>query len=149
MNSDGTSNTETLEIQIVIIGGGGAGLSAAAAAAEKGAKVILLEKRRKLGGTSAMAQGLFGAESMPQKRLKIDAQRDELFKIAMRFAHWNINPRIVRAYIDKSGDTIRWLEEKGVDFDVIPYYPNQCPMVYHVPKERGAANANPCRKTRG
>ena len=125
MNSDVTPNTETFETQIVIIGGGGSGLSAAVAAAEKGAEVVLLEKRSKLGGTSAMAQGLFGAESSVQKRLKIDARRDELFKMAMKFAHWSINPRIVRAFIDKSGDTIRWLEEKGLTFDVPPYYPNQ------------------------
>ncbi len=46
---------------------------------------------------------------------------------AMEFAHWRINPRLVRAIIDKSGDTIRWLEEKGLEFDCIQYfhYPGQ------------------------
>jgi fumarate reductase flavoprotein subunit len=131
-------NADNLQADIVVIGGGGAGLTAAVVAAKRGAKVILLEKRRKLGGTSAMAQGLFGAESIAQKRLKIDAQRDELFRMAMKFARWSINPRIVRAFIDKSGDTIRWLEEKGLTFDVQPYYPNQAPMTWHRIKEKGA-----------
>ena len=117
MNSEGTSNNETLETQIVVIGGGGAGLFAALEAAKKGAKVILLEKRRKLGGTSAMAAGFFAAESPTQKRQKIDANRDELFKIAMKTACWEIDPRIVRAFIDKSGDTIRWLEEHGIAYE--------------------------------
>ena len=137
MNSDLTSDTENLETQVVVIGGGGSGLFAALEAATKGADVILLEKRRKLGGTSAMAQGFFAAESPAQKRQKIDAKRDELFKIAMKTACWTINPRIVRAFIDKSGDTIRCMEEKGVSFWVAPYYPNQVPMVWHLIKEEG------------
>ena len=105
---------ETLETQIAIVGGGGAGLAAAVAAAEKGANVIVLEKRHDLGGNSARAEGLFAAESPAQKRLKIDAPRDELFKMAMDYAHWKLNARLVRAFIDKSGDTIRWLEQKGL-----------------------------------
>ena len=68
----------------------------------------------------------------------IDARRDDLFKIAMNYAHWKVNPRIVRAFIDKSGDTIRWLEEKGLNFDVVPLYPNQVPLTWHCPKGYGA-----------
>jgi len=133
-----TQNIETLETQIAIIGGGGAGLSAAVTAVGKGADVILLEKGRQTGGTSAMAQGLFGAESPTQKRMKIDASRDELFKTAMKFARWSINPRIIRAFIDKSGDTIRWLEEKGINLDVPRYYINQNPTVWHTEHGMGA-----------
>ena len=80
---------------------------AASAACEKGANVIVLEKRSAPGGNSAMARGFFAAESKPQRRKRIDAPRDELFKIAMDWAHWKINPRLVRAYIDKSADTIQ------------------------------------------
>ena len=140
MNSGGTSNTGYLNTEIVIVGGGGAGLAAAVAAGEQGAHAILLEKRHALGGNSAMAGGLFGAESPVQKRMMIDASRDQLFKAAMEYSHWRINPWIVRAYIDKSGDTIRWLEEKGLQFDHIPVlYPNQVPRTWHCPNGGGAA----------
>jgi fumarate reductase flavoprotein subunit len=118
MSSTRTEKPENLKADLVVVGGGGAGLSAAVAAAEKGAAVILLEKRRKLGGNSALAHEIFGAESQLQKQRKIDVQRDESFKVAMEYAHWRINPRIVRAFVDKSGDTVRWLEEKGVNFDI-------------------------------
>ena len=47
-------------------------------------------------------------------------RRDKYFKAAMSFANWKINPRIVRAFVDKSGDTIRWLEELGVKFQPLP-----------------------------
>ncbi len=125
------SKHETMETQIVIIGVGGAGLAAAVAATEKGADVILLEKRRALGGNSAMAEGLFAAGSSVQKRMKIDVRADELFKIAMNYAHWQLDARLLRAYINKSADTIQWLEDKGLKFGIYPYYPNQFPFVWH------------------
>ena len=56
----------------------------------------------------------------------------------MNWAHWSINPRIVRAFIDKSGDTIRWLEEKGVEFECMPLFPGQYPLTWHVAKGYGA-----------
>ena len=133
MNSKG----KEIETDVVIIGGGGAGLSAAVAAGEKSSHVVVLEKRAALGGNSALAWGIFAAESPVQKRAMIDCRRDDCFKIAMGYAHWKIDPRIVRAFIDKSGDTVRWLEEKGLKFDCIPFYPNQIPT-WHVPKGRGA-----------
>jgi len=58
-------------------------LSAAVTAAEKGAKVILLENRPTSGGNSAMAEGLFGAESPVQRRTGVDASQDSLFNTAM------------------------------------------------------------------
>jgi fumarate reductase flavoprotein subunit len=101
-DSKRTSGGETLTTEIVVIGGGG-GLAAAAAAAEKGANVTVLEKRRTAGGNTAMARGLFAAESPVQKRMKIDAPREQLFKTAMAYSHWKINPEIIRAVINKSG----------------------------------------------
>jgi fumarate reductase flavoprotein subunit len=132
-------NIEKIESDVVIIGGG-CGLAAAVAAAEKGARVILLEKRRKAGGNTAMAGGFMAAESPIQKRLRIDASREEIFKASMDYAHWNINPRLIRAMIDKSGDTVRWLENMGLKYqDVTHWFHNQCPRIYHEPEGNGAA----------
>ena len=86
MNTSKNSISETIETQIAIMGGGGAGLAAAVAAAEKGADVVVLEKRGIFGGNSAMAEGLLAAESPAQKRMNIDAPRDEVFRMAMSFA---------------------------------------------------------------
>ncbi len=152
MNSSGRKNYEKLETEIVIIGGGGAGLAAALAAAEKGCKrIIVLEKVGSTGGSSAMAHDLFGAESIVQKRMGTDARRDDFFKIAMRWCHWSkVNPLIVRAFIDKSGDTIRWLMEKGITFQLSQYYINQCPRVRHAIEGRGGflmkVLANECKE---
>jgi fumarate reductase flavoprotein subunit len=116
MNSDQISKTENLESDVVVVGGGGTGLAAALAAAEKGARVILLEKRNACGGNSVFPAGLFASDSPAQKRMSIAALKDDCFKIAMDYSHWSINPRILRAFLEKSGDTIAWLESKGLNF---------------------------------
>lgn len=134
-------NNEKLKADLVVVGGGGAGLAAAIAAAENGCRnIIVLEKTGSAAGSTAMAHDVFGAESPVQKRQGVEASRDELFKTAMEWAHWTkINPRVVRAFIDKSGDTIGWLEKKGLDFELIQYYPNQVPLVRHSVRGHGHA----------
>jgi fumarate reductase flavoprotein subunit len=125
---------------IVIIGGGGAGLAAAMEAKEKGAEsVIIIEKRARPGGNTALAGGIFACESPVQARQRIVADKDELFHRAMDWTHWSrINPKILRAFINKSGDTIRWLESKGLEFDLIRFYPDQVPLLQHNPRGGGA-----------
>jgi fumarate reductase flavoprotein subunit len=139
---------ETRQAHLVVVGGGGAGLAAALAAAENGCKsIIVLEKAGSPAGSTIMAHDIFGAESPIQKRAGVDAPRDELFKVAMEWAHWTkINPRLVRAFIDKSGDTIGWLEKKGLQFELIQFYPNQVPLVRHSIIGHGASLMKLLRK---
>jgi len=139
MTSDDLLKGESLKAELVILGGGGAGLAAAVEAAESGATgIMVIEKRSSLGGNTALAGGLFGCESPVQLRERVVADRDDLFKKAMDWAHWGrIDPGILRAFINKSGDTIRWLEDKGLEFDLIRLYPDQNPPVQHNPKGNG------------
>jgi fumarate reductase flavoprotein subunit len=141
MNSSKNSVEKNLQADIVIIGGGGAGLAAAIEAVVAGANnIIVLEERKVPGGNSKVAVGFFGAESPVQKRMGIYAPRDEFFKKAMSYAHWKTDPRLVRAFIDKSGDTIRWLEEKGVKFDRVTHlYRNLTPTFHLCHRARAGA----------
>lgn len=128
----------SLQAGMVIVGAGGAGMAAAIAALEAGCeKVVLLEKAGAPGGSTAMAHDIFGIESPVQKRAWFDTCRDEIFNVHMDWTHWTVDPRIVRAFIDRSADTIRWLEEKGVGFELLPMYPNQAPLIRHAIKGRG------------
>jgi fumarate reductase flavoprotein subunit len=128
-------NMGDLETEIAIVGGGGSGLAAAVAATEMGAKVIVLERRRSIGGNTALAGGIFAAESHLQRRMRLDVRRDACFKEAMDYAHNKINPRIIRAYLNKSGDTIKWLEDMGLKiYGLPPYYPGQTMVTWHCPK---------------
>ena len=139
MQNGGKKGYENLESEIVIIGGGGSGLAAAITSAEKGAKVILIEKRSMPGGDTALAGGFFASEGPALKRLRAESNNDDLFKTAVSYAHWKTNPRILRAFINKSGDTVRWLEEMGVKFeDISQFIPVQGPRIMHLPVGLGA-----------
>ncbi len=119
--------------KILIIGGGAAGLSAAATAAEAGAQVTVLEKRKYLCGNGRYAEGVFAAGSRLQKRTNIDADPETLFREAMDYSHWRANARLTRALIDRSGETVDWLTDRGVPFSrLLHHMPNQTPEVFHM-----------------
>jgi fumarate reductase flavoprotein subunit len=140
MNTDKPLNTDDLITDVVIVGGGGSGLCAAIGATEKGAKVLVLEERKTPGGNSVFPEALFAVESPVQQRLKVDARTDEFFKKDLNYAHHKTNPRLIRALVNKSGDTIRWLEGMGVKFHLYPSSSlNPTPQVSHCPEGGGAA----------
>lgn len=135
-----SSGSENIKADIVVIGGGGAGLAAAVAAAEGGVKnIVVLEERRRPGGNSVFPIAIFGTESPLHKRLGVTARNDDMFKKAMDYTHWKIEPRVVRTLINKSGDTIRWLEGMGVEFTWInTYYESMTSHRVKAPKRTGA-----------
>jgi fumarate reductase flavoprotein subunit len=111
-----------LETDIAIIGAGTAGLAGAVAAVEKGAKVIVFEKASTTGGTGNMGMGPFAIESKLQRRKNVTLTREEAFKIFMDYTHWRVDARLVSNYINKSADTIDWLEKMGVVWGSVEAY---------------------------
>jgi len=127
----------TTETDLVVIGSGISGMVAAVTAAEGGTKVIVFEKQRSLGGTSNFFQGTFAVESDMQRKKYITYSRDEAFKSIMDYSHWMANPRLVRAIVNESADTIDWLQKQGVVFiDATINMPNS-PNTYHAIKGAG------------
>jgi fumarate reductase flavoprotein subunit len=115
---------KTRDTDIAIVGGGTAGLAAAVAASELNAKVAIFEKGSTTGGTGNMGGGPFGVESRLQKEMKVDLTKEKAFKIFMEYTHWQVDARLVQAYIYKSGSTIDWLEKQGVEFfPPMAYFP--------------------------
>lgn len=125
---------KTIKADITIIGGGGSGLAAAVGALEKGAKsILILEKYAKLGGNAVNPGGIFGADTALERRLGQDVHADDAFRKMMDYAHWKLNGALVRALINRSTDTISWLESKGLKFvDLVAHFRNQVPNAYHV-----------------
>lgn len=122
-------------------------MAAAITAMERGCpSVTLLEKAGSPGGSTAMAHDIFGIESPAQKRAWFDSSKDDIFNVHMDWTHWTVDPKIVRAFIDKSGDTIGWLEEMGQRFELMPMYPNQSPLIRHALKGRGVELCKLLRK---
>lgn len=125
------------DTELLVIGGGASGMAAACAALEKGIKVIVAEALPKIGGNGLFPRGVFAVNSVLQRKKLIFCDTDQIFKDCMEDAHWKIDGRIIRTLLEKSGDTISWLENKGVEFvDVVHHIPNQNPEVFHICDER-------------
>ena len=126
-------NIKTFNAGAAVVGGGAAGLAAAVAAAQRGKKVIILEKMNACGGNGLFPMGLAAVGSFLQKNLNIMADADDMFRQVMEYSHWNADPRLNRVLLDRSGETIEWLRDMGVNFtNVIAHYPGQNPPVYHI-----------------
>ena len=106
---------------VLIIGGGGAGLTAALTAAQGGKKVLLAEKRKIMGGNSNFPRGGgFAVGSKYHKEKGLTFTTDDVFESIMTYTHWRGNAPLVRAFLEKSNETLEWLEEQGVAFAPIP-----------------------------
>jgi fumarate reductase flavoprotein subunit len=112
-----TGYTE-IQSDIVVIGAGVAGLSAALTALENGAKnIIVLEARNAPGGNSMFAEGFFAIEKNLTKPEDIRNLKYRLLQKSMSYTHHRIDLRLVGCLIDESIGSLRWLEEKGFEFE--------------------------------
>jgi fumarate reductase flavoprotein subunit len=127
------TTAENLSADLVIVGAGAAGLTAAVSAAEAGLKnIIVLEARSGVGGNGNFVLGCFAAESKVQRFFGIECRKDDVFKMLMRYHHWKTNPRLVRNLVNKSGETIEWLEKHGVVWGTpLSHFPGQTPRAHH------------------
>lgn len=63
-----------------------------------------------------MGMGPLGVGSRFQKHHLTSLTQGEAFRKHMNFIHYRADTRLVRDYYFKSGDTINWLEDMGVEF---------------------------------
>lgn len=131
---------------VVVVGQGAAGTAAAFAAAEQGAKVIGIEKKGVVGGTGNFSEGIFAVGSKMQRDYYIPLTKDEAFKKIMGYGHWRSNARLVRAFVDKSADTVDWMQKHGVKFEKLTTnYPGGL-YTWHIYEGRGAGWINALQK---
>ena len=127
-----------LEADLVVVGGGMSGLTAATAAAEKGASVIVLEKGGTTGGAANMGMGFFAVGSERQKDAMYNYTVDEAFEDFMTYTHWRPNARLVKRIFAQSADTVRWIEDMGVEFLGAFNYFMKSKTTWHVVKVPGS-----------
>jgi fumarate reductase flavoprotein subunit len=102
---------------VVVIGAGGAGMSAALEAAAAGANVALLEAGARVGGSTALAGGLFFAAGTAQQRARgIDDNPDALYADIMAINGKTVNPEAVHRLCHEAPAALEWLMSLGVDF---------------------------------
>jgi len=126
------------EPDVVVVGGGGSGLACAVSAAEHGGRVLLLEKRPRLGGTTGIAIGSFTASGTPwQRRAGIDDDPDRHEEDAGKFGpavHQAKNNHALRRYfLGEATATLDWLAGMGLLFHgPSPEPPNRVPRMHNV-----------------
>ncbi|MEI7785740.1 MAG: FAD-dependent oxidoreductase, partial [Betaproteobacteria bacterium] len=77
MPQDAQAAAQDAHYDVIVVGAGGSGLAAAARAAQNGARVLVLERRAQVGGTTWMAVGsISAARTQLQKRAGIDDDFD-------------------------------------------------------------------------
>lgn len=105
-----------METDVAVVAAGLSGLAASIAAAENGVRVVTFEKSNTTGGAANMGMGPLGVGSRIQREHMVSLTPGEAFRKHMHFTHYRVDARMVRDYYYKSGDTIDWLCDMGVEF---------------------------------
>jgi fumarate reductase flavoprotein subunit len=85
-----------------------------------------------------MGMGPLGIESPMTRAKQFQPTKDEAFKIFMDYVHWQADAKLVRAHLNKSGQTIEWLQNLGVTFsEPASYFPGSFPTWHIVMPESG------------
>ena len=113
-----------LTTDVAIIGAGAAGIPAAIEAAQRGVKVDVFESSDHTGGSCNGGNGVFAVESKMQKQKQYTYTKEQILRYWMEYTHNNVDLRLVSEFINRSADTVDWLQGYGVDLcDLIAYYP--------------------------
>jgi succinate dehydrogenase/fumarate reductase flavoprotein subunit len=118
-----------IEVDVLVIGTGGAGLTAAIAAHDAGARVLVVEKTGKVGGTTAVSGGvLWVPNNHHMAEVGIADTREEALAYTRRLADGRSDDRLIERYLDTAPGVIQYLEERTpLRFKAIPRYPDYHP----------------------
>ncbi|WP_408011220.1 FAD-dependent tricarballylate dehydrogenase TcuA [Pseudalkalibacillus sp. A8] len=126
---------------VVVVGAGNAALSAAISAREIGSKVLVLEKgpKSKRGGNSFFTDGAIrfaygdinGIQTvipeLTERKIKTISmpiyENQDFYNDIMRVTKNQSNPDLVNHLVNNSFETILWMKEQGVEFELNE---NQC-----------------------
>jgi len=118
---------------ILIVGAGTAGMACAITAAENNAKVLIIEKTDRIGGTLHLTGGHMSAGGTNrQKSFGIEDSPEEHYQAVMKLSRETANPQLVRLATEEAPQTLDWLEDNGFE------YSDDSPRVIfgHVPYEK-------------
>lgn len=111
---------------VIVLGAGAAGLIAALTAHAEGAKVRILERHTKVGGTAAISGGIVWAPMNPKMAgAGISDSRDEALAYFRSLDHGEMDEAVLTAFVDQAGAAIRFLEDHTpVRFSLLQGYPD-------------------------
>lgn len=103
-------NTWDKEVDVVVVGSGAGGLLTALVAAKNRAEVLIVEKDRLWGGTSATSGGGIWIPGSDQARAAgFEDNLDDAFRYVRALSAPNVPDANIRAFVDNAAPMLRWV----------------------------------------
>ena len=100
-------------VDVLITGSGGAGLVAALRASDRGARVAVIEKSDKIGGTTAVSGGvLWIPRNHHMSEVGVEDSRDAALTYLRRAAFGQTTDELLEVFVDRSPEMVRYLEAR-------------------------------------
>ncbi len=131
---EGNGKMKEMKADVIVVAAGPAGLGAAIATGEKHLKTIVFEKSNTTGGAANMGMGPLGIDTDVQKKQFNQITVKDALAMHMDYTHWRVDADLVSTYFHKSADTIRWLEDMGVEFAGAFKYFAESEATWHIVK---------------
>ncbi len=114
------------QTDVLIIGAGAAGMAAALAAHDGGARVTIMEKGERLGGTAAISGGIIWAANNPRMaEAGIADSEEETLAYFGSLDHGEMDPAVLGAFVREAPEALRFLEGAGaLEVSILPGYPD-------------------------
>lgn len=111
------------EVDILVVGSGAGGLLSALVAAENGADVLVVEKEKLWGGTSATSgAGIWIPNSELAKQAGFEDDTEDAFKYVRALSADNVPDANIRAYVENAAPMLDWLQAKTkIRYAAMPY----------------------------
>ena len=111
------------EVDILVVGSGAGGLLSALVASEHHADVLVIEKEREWGGTSATSGGGIWIPASDQAReAGFEDSVDDAFKYVRALSKDNVPDANIRAFVTQAAPMLRWMGEKtDIIYCAFPY----------------------------
>ena len=114
------------ETDVAVIGGGLAGHCAALAAAEAGARVLLLEKRERTGGSTVLSGGFMAFADTPEQRAAGVSDSAGLLLDDLRAVGGpEADDALLQTYAREQAGLYRWLAGHGIRFGALEHSAGQ------------------------
>lgn len=131
---------EKIACEVLVVGGGNAGLVAAIEAKNSGADVLLVEKAPKesRGGNSRLSGGLFRVaypngtkdiapllkgSTLPKGDIELEPySKEDFYNKVIILSEGFADRRFTEIFVERSLETVTWMKEQGVMWDLNPVY---------------------------
>lgn len=100
------------EVDVVVVGSGAGAMTAAICAHDEGAKVLILEKAGRYGGTSASSGGgLWIPDNHLMRAAGMEDSREEAIEYMLALTKDDVDRELVEAFVDNGKEMLKYMED--------------------------------------